>query len=39
MRFQVTKHMQNAILEKERESLYPKQVLALLRKQVAGEEI
>lgn len=35
----MTKHVQNAISEKEIESLYPKQVLALLNQQVAGEEI
>lgn len=39
MRFQVTKHMQNAISEKEIESLYPKQVLALLSQKVAGKQI
>lgn len=35
----MTKHVQNAISEKEIASLYPKQVLALLNPQVAGEEI
>ena len=39
MKFQVIKHTQNAISEKEIGTLYQKQVLALLSQEVSGEGI